>query len=155
MTAQPRNTIRTYAVVVVSITSAFIIGMCIWLTKILSSPEWCSRSVGAEKVSPGRTLEGLRACINLMGDQINALAWNSHIYAATIAICLLVLMVIVIAGGRVSFTASKAGLSGNIARDDPGDAEPPVPVTVVNPPSDPVPTTEAPPQELPPMQPQP
>lgn len=130
---QPRNTIRTYAVVVVSITSAFIIGMCIWLTKILAAPEWCGRALGAEKASPGRTLEGLKACITLMGDQVNALAWNSHIYASTIALCLLVLMVIVIAGGHISFKADKTGLSGDIGSDDP------TPVTVVNPPSDPVP----------------
>lgn len=135
MIHQPRNTIRTYAVVVVSLTSLFVIGMCIWLTMILAAPEWCGRALGAEKASPGRTLEGLKACINLMSDQVSALAWNSHIYAATIALCLLVLMVIVIAGGRVSFSASKTGLSGNISRDDEDAA----PVVVVNPPDAPVP----------------
>lgn len=130
---EPRNTIRTYAVIVVSLTSAFIVGMCIWLTKILAAPEWCGRALGAEKASPGTTLEGLKACINLMGDQVSALAWNSHIYAATIALCLLVLMVVVIADGHVSFKADKTGLSGDIGGNDP------TPVTVVNPPSDPVP----------------
>jgi hypothetical protein len=134
---KPRNTIRTYAVVVVSITSAFVIFMCIWLTNILAAPEWCGRALGADRATPGNSLEGLKACINLMGDQVGALAWNSHIFAATIALCLLVLMVIVIAGGHVSFKADKTGLSGDIG----GDV---TQVKVVNPPSDPVPTTEAP-----------
>lgn len=140
---QPRNTIRTFALVCVAITSVFIICMIIWSTFILSAPEWCGRALGAEKASPGRTLEGLKACISLMGDQVGALAINSHIYALTISLCLIALMLIVVAGGRISFSASKAGLSGNIARDDPGDFDP-TPVTVVNPPSAPVPTTEAP-----------
>lgn len=138
---QPRNTIRTFALVCVAITTTFIIGMIIWSTLILASSEWCGRSVGAEKASPGRTLEGLKACINLMGDQVNALAWNSHIYAATIALCLVALMLIVVAGGRVSFSASKTGVSGNISRDGPGDPEP-VPVVIEQPKGNPVPVTE-------------
>jgi hypothetical protein len=153
MTPHPRNTIRTFALVCVAITSAFILAMIVWSTFILSAPEWCGRALGAEKASPGRTLEGLKACITLMGQQVSALAWNSHIYAVTISLCLVALMLIVVAGGRISFTASKSGVSGNIARDDPGDD--PTPVTVVNPPSAPVPTIEAPKSELPPMEPKP
>lgn len=140
---QPRNTIRTFALICVAIISAFILTMIVWSTRILAAPEWCGRALGAEKASPGRTLEGLKACIELMGSQVGALAVNSHIYAATISLCLIALMLIVVAGGRISFSASKAGVSGNIARDDPGDVDP-TPVTVVNPPSAPVPTTEAP-----------
>ena len=149
---QPRNTIRTFALVCVAITTAFIIGMIIWSTFILAAPEWCGRALGAEKASPGRTLEGLKACISLMADQVGALAWNSHIYAVTISLCLVALMLIVVAGGRVSFTASRTGIAGNIARDDPGDVEPSIPVIVTNAPANPVPTTES---KLPPMEPKP
>ncbi len=127
-----KTPVRTFALIVVAITSAFIMVMVVWSTIILASPDWCGRSVGAEKASPGRTLDGLRACINLMGDQISALAWNSHIYAGTIALCLLVLMVIVIAGGHVSFSANKSGVSGDIGQNA-------VPVEVVNKPEHPVP----------------
>lgn len=138
---QPRNTIRTFALVCVAITSVFVIGMIIWSTVILAAPEWCSRALGAEKASPGRTLEGLKACIELMGSQVSALAINSHIYALTISLCLIALMLIVVAGGRISFSASKAGLSGNIARDDPGDVDP-VPVVIEQPKGQPVPVKE-------------
>lgn len=140
---QPRNTIRTFALVCVAITTAFILTMIVWSTRILAAPEWCGRALGAEKASPGRTLEGLKACIELMGSQVGALAVNSHIYAATISLCLIALMIIVVAGGRVSFSASKAGLSGNIARDDPGDPEP-VAVVIEQPKGNPVPVTEQP-----------
>lgn len=143
---QPRNTIRTFALICVAITSLFIIGMCVWLTTILSAPEWCGRALGAERASPGTTLEGLKACIELMGYQVSALAWNSHIYAATIALCLIALMLIVVAGGRISFSASKAGVTGDISRDDPGDDPQPKIIPVE-------PKLEAP--TLPPMQPKP
>ncbi len=129
--------IRVFALIVVAITSAFVMAMSIWHTRILASPDWCARSVSAEKVSPGKTLDGLRACINLMVDQISAIAWNSHIYAGTIALCLLVLMVIVIAGGHVSFSANKSGVSGDIGQNA-------VPVEVVNQPDNPVPVVPKP-----------
>lgn len=141
---QPRNTIRTFALICVAVTTVFIIGMAIWLTLILSSPEWCGRALGAEKASPGQTIKGLEACIDILKIQLNADATNSHIAFATVSLCLVALMLIVVAGGRISFTANKSGASASIARDDPGDTDP-TPVTVVNPPSQPVPTTEAPP----------
>lgn len=135
---KPRNTIRTYAVIVVSITSAFIMWMSYWLTKILAAPDWCARAINAEKLSTARATSAVELCKDLLLEQVGALGMNSHIYAGVIGLCLLVLMVIVIAGGHVSFKADKTGLSGDI-----GGAEA-TPVKVVNPPSDPVPTTEAP-----------
>lgn len=152
---QPRNTIRTFALVCVAITSVFIMAMGYWLTTILAAPEWCARAINAEKLANPRQVTSFQTCKDLLLEQVGAVAFNSHIYAFSIALCLVALMLIVVAGGRVSFTATKAGVAGNLSRDDPGDAEPPVPVTVVNPPSDPVPTTEAPPSGLPPMQPKP
>lgn len=140
---QPRNTIRTFALVCVAITSVFVMCMRIWQLRILSSPDWCNRAVKAEQLDVGSRLDAALACVGLQNVQIKAIATNSFIDGGTIALCLLALMLIVVAGGRLSFSASKAGVSGNIARDDPGDVDP-TPVTVVNPPSAPVPTTEAP-----------
>lgn len=112
-----RNTIRTFALVCVGVTSLFVIGMGIWLTIILSAQNWCARAIGAGQVSQ-RPEAAISGCFTLLHDQVEALAWNSHIYAAVIALCLFVLMVIVIAGGRVSFKADKAGLSGDIVSAD-------------------------------------
>lgn len=155
MTHQPHNTIRTFALICVAITSVFIMAMSYWLTTILAAPEWCGRAINAEKLSSARATSSVELCKDLLLEQVNALANNSHIYSGSIALCLIALMLIVVAGGRISFSASKAGVSGNIARDDPGDTEPPTPVVVTNPPSNPVPTTEAPKSTLPPMEPKP
>lgn len=114
---QPRNTIRTFALVCVAVTSVFVIGMGIWLTFILSARDWCARAIGAAQ-SAERPSAAISGCFTLLHDQVAALAWNSHIFAAVIGLCLFVLMVIVIAGGRVSFKASKEGISGDIVRDD-------------------------------------
>jgi hypothetical protein len=46
---------------------------------------------------------------------LRAIATDSHIFAAVVALCLLTLIVIVIAGGRLQFTASKTGITGNMS----------------------------------------
>lgn len=117
MTQPPRNTIRTFALVCVAVTSLFVIGMGIWLTFILSASNWCARAIGAGQVSQ-RPETAISGCFTLLHDQVEALAWNSHIFAAVIGLCLFVLMVIVIAGGRVSFRADKTGIMGDIVSDD-------------------------------------
>ncbi len=120
MTVTPRNTIRTFALVCVSITSAFLIFMGVWLTVLLSSDGWCDRAVGASKDAAGaeRPEYSVGGCFQLLNQQVEALAWNSHIVLAVMALCLLVLMVIVVSGGHLSFSASKAGLSGNLGGGD-------------------------------------
>jgi hypothetical protein len=51
----------------------------------------------------------------LLKIQLKALATNSFIFGGVIALCLLTLIVIVIAGGRLQFSASKTGVSGNMS----------------------------------------
>jgi lysozyme len=82
---------------------------------------------------------GLGNCVSLLTIQLKSLSTNSHILFAVVALCLLTLIVIVIAGGEVKFSASKTGVSGAIGRD----VDDAVPVEVVNQPANPVPTTEA------------
>lgn len=120
MTVTPRNTIRTFALVCVCITSAFLIFMGVWLTILLSTDGWCDRAVGASKDAAGveRPEYSVGGCFQLLNAQVEALAWNSHIVLAVMALCLLVLMVIVVSGGHLSFSASKAGLSGNLGGGD-------------------------------------
>lgn len=113
----PRNNIiRGFALVCVAVTTIFVIGMSIWLTMLLSQPDWCQRAIGAAQKTEGvvRPEFAVSGCFALLNEQVNALAWNSHIALAVVALCLLVLIVIVVAGGHLSFKASKDGLSGDI-----------------------------------------
>lgn len=145
--SQPKNTIRTFALICVAVALLFIMAMSYWLTTILAAPDWCGRAINAEKLIAGRQQSSVELCKDLLLEQVGSLATNSHIYAFSIGIVLIALMLIVVAGGRLSFSASKTGVAANLSRDDPGDD--PVPVQVVNEPSAPVPTTEAKPPTSP------
>lgn len=131
-----QHPIRAFAVLCVAAISIYIGWMGYRLNETLSSPGWCSKALQAEKIS-SQNFGGLTACVDLLTIQLKSLATNSHILFGVMAGCLLVLIVIVIAGGKVSFNVSKTGAAGNIGREDV------VPVSVVNPPSQPVPTTPA------------
>lgn len=111
------NPIRAAALVCVAVTSVFIMWMSFKLIDILSAPDWCARAINAEKLSTGRATSSVELCKDLLLKQVSSLATNSHIYAGTIALCLLVLIVIVIAGGKLSFQASKSGVSANVGKD--------------------------------------
>jgi hypothetical protein len=134
------NPIRVFAVICVAVTSAFVMYMSYLLIQILSSPEWCGKALQAEKIS-SQNFGGLTACIDLLKIQLGSLAKNSYIFGGVVAMCLLTLNVIVIAGGKLSFNVSKTGAAANMGRDDVEA----LPVEVVNQPSAPVPTTPAPP----------
>lgn len=112
------NPIRAFAVLVVAVIAGYVMVVGWRLIDILASPDWCSRALGAEKESPGRTLEGLKACLKSMEAQIGAIAIDSHISQGVVAMCLLTLIVIVIAGGKLNFKADKTGVSGSIGKED-------------------------------------
>lgn len=113
-----RNSIRTWALVAVAVTSIALIAFAGWLIDLLSGPDWCGRAIGAERASgKARSQESVDGCLSLMHEQVHALALNSHLAIGTIALSLLVLVVIVLAGGRLSFTANKDGISGDIGKD--------------------------------------
>ena len=133
------NPIRLFAVICVAVTSAFVMYMSYQLLQTLSGPGWCRTALGAEKSSStDGTIKGLDACVGLLTIQLKSLANNSYIFGGVIALCLLTLIVIVIAGGKLSLDVGASGVKTNIGKDA-------LPVTVTNPPSDPVPTTPAPP----------
>lgn len=113
-----RYTIRAFALVCVAVTSGFIMWMAYRVTETLSGPGWCRTALGAEKASAtDGTIKGLDACVGLLTIQLKSLATNSHILFGVIALCLLVLIVIVIAGGEVSFSANKSGVTANIGKE--------------------------------------
>ena len=120
---QPRiqNPIRGFAVLTVAVISLYIMWIGWTLIDILSSPDWCSKALQAERIS-AQNFGGLTACNNLLEIQLRSLATNSHILFGVVALCLLTLIVIVIAGGRLSLSASKTGVNANIGKDDVGQA---------------------------------
>jgi hypothetical protein len=115
---QPHNTIRTWALVATALTSGIVAGFGWWLIKILAAPDWCERAIGAADAAQARPDASVQACFGLLNKQVDALALNSHFAIGTLALCLAVLVVIVMAGGRLSFKASKSGIETEIGRDD-------------------------------------
>ena len=103
------------ALVIVLIVSGFTMYMAGWMTSVLSGPGWCAKALGAEQASKG-TVDVAASCVGLLTIQLKSLATNSHILFGMFALCLLVLVVIVVSGGQLSFSASKSGVSGNIGR---------------------------------------
>lgn len=97
--------VRFFALVCVAITSAYVMWMGWRLVETLSSPGWCNRALNADKVATSSGFDALQACVGLLSIQLKSLATNSHIFAGVIALCLLALMVIVVAGGHLSFSS--------------------------------------------------
>lgn len=134
------NPIRLTAVIIVAVIAGYVMWMGFRLNETLSGPGWCRTALGAEKSSPtDGTIKGLDACVGLLTIQLKSLATNSHILFGVVALCLLVLIVIVIAGARLEADVSREGAKLNMS---PSDA--PVPVEVKNPPTAPVPVSPSP-----------
>jgi hypothetical protein len=94
------NPIRAFALICVAATSGFLGYVNLKLIDLLSSPEWCSKAIQAERITPGNTFQGLTGCIDILKIQLNALAKVLLINSGTFAICLGVLVIIVVAGAR-------------------------------------------------------
>lgn len=118
------NIIRSFALICVALTSAFLVYLSLRLTGILAAPNWCNRAMGAAEDVEGKTRPefAVSGCFRLLERQLEALAINSHIAIGVMALCLGVLVVIVIAGGRVSFKGTKDGIEALVERDDVTDA---------------------------------
>lgn len=110
--------IRFFALLCVAVTSVFLMIMADRLINVLSSPDWCSKALQAERISPGKDFSGLTACVDLLKIQLQSLSVDSHMTLGTFAFALLVLVVIVIAGGKVDLEAGKEGLKAHIAREN-------------------------------------
>lgn len=113
-----KHNIRSWALVSVAVTTLALIGFGAWLISILASPDWCNRALGDAKYTEGPPEYAIGGCFSLMTRQVQALAINSHIVLGTLALCLAVLVVIVLAGGKLSFTANRDGMSADIAKDE-------------------------------------
>jgi hypothetical protein len=86
----------------VAVTSAYVMWLGNKVNDTLSGPGWCRTALGAEKASStDGTIKGLDACVGLLTIQLKSLSTNSHILLGTIALCLAVLIIIVVAEREV------------------------------------------------------
>lgn len=112
-----RNIIASWALLAVAFTTGALIFFAYDKTEHLSAPDWCARAGWAAKQGD-RPESAIQGCFGLMSKQIDALAIDSHIAHGTIALALLVLVVIVLAGGRLSFRGSRDGVDLDISRNE-------------------------------------
>jgi hypothetical protein len=117
-----RNPIRAFAVVCVAVTSVFVMVMSFRLLKTLSGADWCRTAIGADKADANSKIDAAQSCVGLLTIQLNSLATNSYIFGGVIALCLLTLIVIVIAGGKLDLKV-KDIVEANMSRDAPVAAQ--------------------------------
>lgn len=115
-----RSTILIFALACVAITSAFVMVMNWRLAQVMTSPDWCARAINAEKLNGTRSAS---SCIDLMTIQLKSAANVNYIFAGTIALCLLVLMAVVVAGARLKASGSADGVSVDIGADGPSGGQ--------------------------------
>lgn len=109
--------IRAFAVICVAAIAGYVGYMGYRLNETLSGPGWCRTALGAEKASStDGTIKGLDACVGLLTIQLKSLATNSHILLGSLALCLVTLIVVVIAGARLAGKFRDAEL--NLGRDE-------------------------------------
>jgi hypothetical protein len=115
---KPATPVRIAALICVAVTSIFLMYMNWKIVNILASPDWCSKALQAEKIST-QNFGGLTACVDLLTIQLKSLSTNSQIQNGVIALSLLVLIVIVIAGGKLDFSWGKDGASASMSKETP------------------------------------
>lgn len=96
-----RNPIRWVAVVIVALVAIYAMLMTYWMTNVLAGSGWCSKAIGADRADTDSRIDVAGSCVGLLTIQLKSLAVNSHIFVAMFALVLLVLIVIVIAGGKL------------------------------------------------------
>jgi hypothetical protein len=126
----PKITIRGFAVVFVIFTSGYVMWLGNKINDTLSGPGWCATALGAGKVTGQTPIAGLSSCVDLLKIQLSSLSINSHILLGTIALCIAVLVIIVLAGATFSGEVDGHGAKMNLA---PSDKNGSIPVKVTEP----------------------
>ncbi len=116
------NPIRGFAVLCVAAIAAYIMWMGYRVNETLSGPGWCGKAIGADRADQDSKLDVAASCVGLLTIQLRSVSTTSLIYAGSLCLCLVALIVIVIAGGKLSLSASKAGVNANMGRDEVGQA---------------------------------
>jgi hypothetical protein len=94
--------IRAFALLVVTLLSSYMVYANERLITIISSPDWCGKAMQAERILPGNQFQGLTGCIDIMKIQLEAVSRVLVTNSYTIALSVLVLIVIVVAGARLA-----------------------------------------------------
>lgn len=116
MSPREGKVILGWALAAVLVSSAVLIALIFWLVWLLGVSDWCGRALGAAKYVTGRPDYAINDCFELLKMQIKALAEPLLIAVLALAGCLGVLVVIVLANGRLSFK-TPGGVEGNVSRD--------------------------------------
>lgn len=117
MVTLAKNPISTFAVFCVACTAAFL-GVMTWqMLAVLSSPEWCSTALKAERIST-ETKGGLTSCVNLLKTQLDAVSTGFHISTGGFVFVLIVLIVVVVAGAKASGKISPTAVEFDVGRQD-------------------------------------
>lgn len=138
----PAFSIRAFAVICVAATSAYVMWLGNKINDTLSGPGWCATAIGANKAADITRIDIAKSCVDLLTIQLKSLATNSHILLGTVALCLAVLIIIVVAGAK--FSGEGFGMKATVVPD--GEA---LPVTVTNDKTEPVPTAPVTPTPTP------
>jgi hypothetical protein len=109
--------VKKWALIAVAVTSTALIGFAAWLIYLLAIPDWCGRAIGATKSADARAEYAVGGCFNLLNKQVSALSINSFIALGTLALCLAVLTVIVLADARLNLKASRSGVEADVGRN--------------------------------------
>ncbi len=109
-----QHPIRFFALISAVLLAVFLGYITRRLLDTLSSYEWCAKAIQAERITPGNTFTGLIGCIDILKLQVPVLGTALHISIAAYAGSMLVLVVIVIAGAKGSFTLP-GGIGGNVS----------------------------------------
>lgn len=112
-----RNPISFFAVLCTLAAGSFLAYTTLRLLNILTSPEWCSKAIQAERITPGNTFVGLTSCVAMTMEQVKALATALLISISGSNFVLLVLVIVVVAGAKANFKIGKEGFEGNVSRD--------------------------------------
>ena len=97
-----KNPISLFAVLCVACTAAFLGWLTYRLLKVIESPSWCSSAIQADRITPGKSDEGLTTCVKLLEIQLQAVATGFHISTGGFVFVLVVLIVVVVAGAKAS-----------------------------------------------------
>jgi hypothetical protein len=111
--------IRAFALLVVTLLSSYMVYANERLITIISSPDWCGKALQAERIS-NQNFGGLTGCVDIMKIQLEAVAKVLVTNSYTLALSVLVLIVIVVAGARLA--GEILGNKVDMSRQDPAAA---------------------------------
>lgn len=118
MTHQPTPRAFVFVMIAVGALATATVALSVYYTVILSSRDWCATLLGAKNASnTPPNVDLLKACAALNKKQIGSVAINSYVNSASIAICLVGLVILGVVGGRFAFKAGKEGVEGEFTRD--------------------------------------